>query len=225
VYPSDDSGRNPKQAMLAEAAHSPVATALQGRAASADEALEERMIIELCLAGQVQAFRRLVERHQRGLVSLAYRMLGSRVEAEEIAQQSFVDAFVALRDFDPAYKFSSWIYRITINNCKDYLKSKKRTEQSLGEEVAQGEALFSAVLPDPERQLRERELAASLERALGELPIKYREVLLLKDVEQLSYQEIRSILRLPVTTLKIRVVRARRRLKQALERGEPDHGA
>ena len=55
-------------------------------------------------------------------------MLGNRAEAEDMAQQTFVDAFTALRDFNPTYKFSSWLYRIAINNCKDYLKSKKRTE-------------------------------------------------------------------------------------------------
>src|SRR6185295_11775347 len=92
-----------------------------GVATAVDDALEERMIIELCLAGQGHHYRRLVERHQRGVTALAQRLLGNRTEAEEMAQQSFVDAFGALRDFNPTYRFSSWLYRIAINNCKDYL--------------------------------------------------------------------------------------------------------
>jgi len=182
------------------------------------------MIIELCLAGESHHFRRLVERYQRGILSLTYRMVGSRADAEEMAQQSFVDAFQALRDFNPEYRFSSWIYRIAINNCKDYLKSRKRTEQSLPEEVPAGEAAFSAHLPDPESALAAREADQVLTRALVRVPLKYRAVLVLKDIEDLSYEEIRQVLKLPVTTLKIRVVRARKMLRDLLKssRGEPE---
>jgi len=189
------------------------------------DSLEERMIIELCLAGESHHFRRLVDRYQRGILSLTYRMVGSRADAEEMAQQSFVDAFVALRDFNPEYRFSSWIYRIAINNCKDHLKSRKRTEQSLSEDVAAGAAAFSSTLPDPEAALAAREADAVLTRALSRLPVKYRAVLVLKDIEDLSYEEIRQILKLPVTTLKIRVVRARKMLRDVLEsaqKGKPE---
>ncbi|HJZ88096.1 MAG TPA: sigma-70 family RNA polymerase sigma factor [Polyangia bacterium] len=178
------------------------------------------MIIELCLAGESHHFRRLVERYQRGIVSLSYRMLGNRAEAEEMAQQSFVDAFTALRDYNPEYRFSSWLYRITINNCKDHLKSKKRTEQSLDAEVTAEKAVFAAGLPDPEQALSAREAESAVASALARLPLKYRTVLVLKDMEDLSYEEIRVVLKLPVTTLKIRVVRARKMLKDLLSQTE-----
>jgi RNA polymerase sigma-70 factor (ECF subfamily) len=175
------------------------------------------MIIELCLAGEVHHYRRLVERHQRGLIGLAYRLLGNRADAEEVAQQSFVDAFDALRDFNPTYRFSSWLYRITINNCKDRQKSKRGKEQPLdAAEVSQDDAVFAGGVPDPERALTMRETAARVKKALDRLPLKYRTVVILKDMQGLSYDEIRSILGLPLTTLKIRVVRGRKRLKELL---------
>ena len=221
MHPPERPGRKTHQVTVATAAEpSGTLAAAKGPATDASASLEERMIIELCLAGQPHLFRRLVERHQRGILALAYRMLGNAAEADEIAQQSFVDAFSALRGFNPEYRFSSWLYRITINNCKDFLKSKKRTEQALGEDVAQGQAAFTARLPDPESALETRQSEAALHRALAALPVKYRSVLVLKDMEDLSYEEIRQILKLPITTLKIRVVRARKRLKELLESEE-----
>jgi RNA polymerase sigma-70 factor (ECF subfamily) len=151
-------------------------------------------------------------------LNLTYRMLGSRAEAEDLAQQSFVDAFTSLRAYNPEYKFSSWLYRIAINNCKDHLKSRKRSEQSLDGEVAPEEAAFAGGLPDAEHQVATRETELRIGRALAELPVKYRTVLVLKDMQDLSYEEIRAIVRLPVTTLKIRVVRGRKMLKDILVR-------
>jgi RNA polymerase sigma-70 factor (ECF subfamily) len=218
MHPSDRAGRKTEQVELvaAKAEASPLASGQRVASAETQNSLEERMIIELCLSGEGHHFRRLVERYQRGVVALTYRMLGSRAEAEEMAQQSFVDAFTALRDYNPEYRFSSWLYRIAINNCKDYLKSKKRTEQSLDDDVAAGEAAFSAGLPDPEHVAAARETQERIQRALDRLHIKYRAVLVLKDIEDLSYEEIRTILKLPITTLKIRVVRGRKMLRDIL---------
>ena len=176
------------------------------------------MVVELCLAGESHHYRRLVERYQRGILSITYKMLGSRAEAEDIAQQTFIDAFTALRDFNPTLRFSSWLYRIAINNCKDWLKSKKRSEQPLTADVAVGDAVFAGSIADPESAAQAGEARSRVQRALARVPPKYREVLVLKDMEELAYEEIRAILRLPVTTLKIRVVRARKMLKDILEK-------
>jgi RNA polymerase sigma-70 factor (ECF subfamily) len=215
MHPDPPSGRKKEDMQLAVSLERPADAAPE---AAAKESLEERMIVELCLAGEPQHFRRLVERHQRGILGLTYRMLGNKAEAEDMAQQTFVDAFTALRDFNPTYKFSSWLYRIAINNCKDYLKSKKRTEQPLETDPSPGEAVFSGGLVDPETATAQHELSEHMSRALNKLPVKYRTVIILKDMDDLSYEEIRSILKLPITTLKIRVVRGRRMLKDILEK-------
>jgi RNA polymerase sigma-70 factor, ECF subfamily len=182
---------------------------------------EESRLIARCLAGEVEAFRPLVQRYQRLAFSVALRMLGSRADAEDIAQQAFVDAFNALERFrgdGRAHAFSTWVLRIAVNRSKDVLKSRRRTEEPLDRDVPGGEAAFAYDPPTPEAHASSGERRARLESALLELPTKYREVLILRDAEELSYQEIRVILRLPITTLKIRVVRARAMLRTLVER-------
>jgi len=181
---------------------------------------EEQALIERCRAGETECFRPLVHRYQRVVFSVALRMLGSRADAEDVAQQAFVDAFAALDRFRGEGRdnaFSSWILRIVVNRAKDILKSKKRTEESLDVEVASDQAMFAHDPTNPETTLRQGQQRELLERALLRVPPKYREVLVLKDVEDLSYEEIRTILRLPITTLKIRVVRARAMMRAELE--------
>jgi len=181
---------------------------------------EEALLIERCLAGDVEAFRPLVQRYQRVAFAVALRMLGSPADAEDVAQQAFVDAFGALDRFrgeGRAHAFSSWLLRIAVNRSKDVLKSKRRTEEPLEREVGGSEAAFAYDPPTPEANAFSDENRAQLETALLSLPTKYREVLVLKDAEELSYEEIRGILQLPITTLKIRVVRARAMLREIIE--------
>lgn len=182
---------------------------------------EELRLIKSCLAGEVEAFRPLVNRYQRVVFSVALRMLGSRADAEDITQQAFVDAFNALDGFDGdgrAHAFSSWLLRIAVNRSKDVLKSKKRTEEPLEDEVPGTEAAFAYDPSNPEANASSGERRHQLETALLQVSPKYREVLILKDIEELSYEEIHAILQLPLTTLKIRVVRARAMLRDLIER-------
>lgn len=184
----------------------------------------EEVAIARCRSGDTEAFRPLVQRYQRVVFSVALRMLGSRADAEDVAQQAFVDAFAALDRFNGEGRknaFSTWVIRIAVNRCKDVLKSKKRTEEPLACEVAGDGAMFAHDPRDPETHLAESRQRQALEAALLRVPVKYREVLILKDVEELSYEEIRAILRLPITTLKIRVVRARAMVRAHLEGVSP----
>ena len=202
----------------------PTAAELGGGAAArgARQDEQEELLIARCLQGDVEAFRPLVQRYQRLAFSVAFRMLGSPADAEDVAQQAFVDAFNALDRFRVTgrrHAFSTWLLRIAVNRSKDLLKSKRRTEQPLDREVRGDEAAFAYEPPTPEADVSRGERRARLEAALLELPTKYREILILKDAEDLSYEEIRGILALPTTTLKIRVVRARAMLRQIMERG------
>ena len=188
--------------------------------ASVSQTDEEDTLIARCLAGDSEAFRPLVVRHQRVVLSVSFRMLGSRADAEDVSQQAFVDAYAALDRFRSEGRrnaFSTWIIRIAINRCKDVLKSKKRSEEPLELEVSAPQAMFAHEVRDPEADLAAARARAQLEGALLKVPAKYREVLVLKDIEELSYEEIRGILQLPITTLKIRVVRARAMLRELLE--------
>ena len=177
----------------------------------------ERAIIEEVLAGRTASFRTLVERYQRGVHAVVYRLTQSAAEADDLTQQAFLAAYDALPQFKLDLKFSSWLFRIAVNLAKDHLKSKKRLEGGDQELDECAEALFVPAASPPDEQALENERRTVLERALLRLAWADREVLVLKDIQELSYDEIKQILGRPVTALKIRVVRARQRLRAVLE--------
>jgi len=180
---------------------------------------EERRALERVLGGDPQAYRLLVERHQRGVYAVIRRMVQSEADADDLAQQAFVAAYDALDTFDLSKRFSSWLYRIGVNLAKDHLKSKKRTEVGLGDAApCAEEAVFAGRVADTDELAAHRERTLLLERALSELPLADREVIILKDIEELPYDEMKTILGKPVTALKIRVLRARERLRGVLTR-------
>jgi RNA polymerase sigma-70 factor, ECF subfamily len=182
---------------------------------------EEQRFINRCLSGEVEAFRPLVSRYQRVAFSIALRMLGSRADAEDVTQQAFVDAFNSLHTFRAEGRtraFATWLLRIAVNRSKDVLKSKKRTEEPLEHEVPGADAAFAYDPSNPESNVSSGERRHHLETALLQVSPKYREVLILRDIEEMSYEEIRAILQLPVTTLKIRVIRARAMLREIIQR-------
>ena len=184
----------------------------------------ERTIVERVRSGDLSAYRRLVERHQRRVHAIVYRMVGSAADADDLAQQAFVSAFHALADFHADQPFAAWINRIAVNLAKDHLKSKRRTEAPLPDlAFTRAAAHLSSLLPDPELHAAAGERRRVLERALEALPAKDREVLVMKDLEELSYEEMHGLTARPVTALKIRVIRARQRLRALLERWGEGH--
>lgn len=178
--------------------------------------LDEGEAIRLSRDGQPHRFRTLVELYQRRVLSLCYRMVGRWHEAEDLAQQSFVDAFMRLDTFEIGRPFWPWICRIAVNNCKDYLKSRKRAELPCDPSLLPEPGVRDGA-SDPESIELRREREKLLMRALQALPTKYRVVLLLKDVEDMAYTEIENILGLPITTLKMRVIRARKKMAREIE--------
>ncbi len=177
---------------------------------------DETAIIRQVIAGEVDRFRVIVERYQGSVRSICLRLVGGRADAEDLMQQTFFNAFCRIDAFDTRRSFAPWLFRIAVNNCKDFLKSHKRRERPSTVDVSASDALYVSVDDNPEQANQRREVHERLTLAVMKLPEKYRLVLVLKDVEGLTYKEIRSILRLPITTLKIRVVRARARLASML---------
>ncbi|TKB67135.1 MAG: sigma-70 family RNA polymerase sigma factor [Nitrospira sp.] len=179
---------------------------------SADEA----KLIARSLTQDSDAFGQLVERYATVIVNLAYRMVGDRTEAEDLAQETFVAAFKALPRFRAESKFSTWLYRIAANKCKDWLRAK-RPGQSL-HDVDVEEVLDDRVVEDrtPERLLSQQQVAAQLDRAIQRLPPLYREAFVLKHIEGLSYEEMQEILSVNADTLKMRVYKGRLQLSREL---------
>jgi len=148
------------------------------------------------------------------------RFVHNAADADDLAQSAFVAAFDAIGSFDVEQRFSTWVYRIAINLAKDHLKSKKRGETALADDDVH-DAAFSGHIEATDAATMARQRHALIERAMATLSVEDREILVLKDLEELPFEEIRALTGRPVTALKIRAVRARARLKQALEKLAP----
>jgi RNA polymerase sigma-70 factor (ECF subfamily) len=178
---------------------------------------DEAKLIARSLKQDSDAFGQLVEQYATVIVNLAYRMVGDRTEAEDLAQETFVAAFKALPKFRAESKFSTWLYRIAANKCKDWLRAK-RPGQGV-QDVDVDEVLDEGVVAEertPERLLSQQQVAAQLDRAIQRLPPLYREAFVLKHVEGLSYEEMQEIVGVNADTLKMRVYKGRLQLSREL---------
>lgn len=183
---------------------------------------QELVWIDRALTADASAFRCLVERHQRGVHGLVGRMVSDHAEADDLVQETFARAYCALGQFDPRYRFSTWLYRIALNLCRDHRKSAKRRERPSGLDAelfgVASVAQQSSHEFKPDRDARVLRLRSCLEQ----LAPKDREVIVLKDLQDLSFEELREITGTPITALKIRALRARARLAVLIEGAE--HG-
>lgn len=173
---------------------------------------EESAIIRECRSGKTEHYAVLVERYQSLAYNLAYRMVGDPDAAQDMAQEGFIAAYQSLNDFKFSSRFSSWLYAIIMNKCRDYLRAK-RPNTSV-EEVAE---IRHAHNISPEEQAAARQTGDLLQSALDALPLEYREVLVLKHVQELDYAEIAGMLGDSIGTLKVRAHRAREMLREKLE--------
>jgi RNA polymerase sigma-70 factor (ECF subfamily) len=173
-------------------------------------------VVELVLAGERDLFRELVERYQDRVYTVALRLVANPDDAQDLTQLAFVDAFRALGRFDRDRSFYTWLMRIAVNKCKDHLKSHKRKEGHLTGDIPGSGALFSGRVAGPAETAEDRQRLELVAALLAEMDPKYSVPLLLKEVDEMSYLEISEVLGLPVTTLKIRVVRARQRLQEKM---------
>lgn len=181
-----------------------------------DAAPDDAQLITRSLRQDHEAFGQLIDRHASAIVNLAFRMVGNRAEAEDLAQETFLTAFKALATFRADSKFSTWLYRIGANKCKDWLRAK-RPGQGLYD-VDADEALDRHVAEHrtPEVLLSQQQVALELEQAIQRLPPLYREAFVLKHVEGLSYEEMEQILGVSGDTLKMRVYKGRVQLSREL---------
>jgi RNA polymerase sigma-70 factor (ECF subfamily) len=168
---------------------------------------DDGICVARCLRGDTSAFEPLVERYQRVLFGVAYRLLGDYEEARDATQNAFVKAFERLETFDPSRKFFSWLYRIAVNECLNILRAR-RPHEELETEIQVEAGLFEAAEAS---ELRDR-----IQAALLKLSEDYRQVVVLRHFADLSYEEIGAIVGVPVKTVKSRLFTARQRLADLL---------
>lgn len=178
---------------------------------------EEKAVIQRVLAGETELFEALVKAHEKNVYSLALRMLdGNHEDAMDASQEAFFRAFRALGSFRGDSKFSVWLYRLTSNVCLDMLrKSSRLREDSLTEEEG-GELAVPDVRFDPQTELERRELRQAVREGVNALPPTFRQALVLRDVNGLTYEEIAQVTGLEEGTVKSRIFRARRKLATLL---------
>ncbi len=179
---------------------------------STASAEEEYAIIRKVLAGDREQYAVLVNRYKDMAYNIAFRLLGDADTAKDMAQEGFIAAYNALGNFQFKSRFSSWLYRIVVNKCRDHFRAGRETVpvDEICDYVAGPE-------PSPEKAASCRQTGDAVQQALNGLPPDYREVIVLKHIEGLDYQEIAEALGVSVTALKVRAHRGREMLRKLLE--------
>jgi RNA polymerase sigma-70 factor (ECF subfamily) len=179
------------------------------------EAGDAPRFLDRLRAGDGGAFEDLVMAYQHRVFAVALRMLGSAAEAQEVAQEAFARAHRALGDFRGDAKLSTWLYAITSRLCLSRLASGERRLARQGEETL---LRLADAAPSPDAALERAELETALQRAIAELPEERRIVVVLRDLQGLSYEETAQVLDVELGTVRSRLHRARADLKDKLER-------
>lgn len=170
--------------------------------------------------GDQSAFEEIVSFYQNKVFQICYRMLGNSHEAEDAAQETFVRAYMNIHSFDEKRKFSTWLYRIATNLSIDRIR-KKKPDCFLDAEIkgSDGLTMYSQMSTDqrlPEEEVESMELQDYIQKQILSLPPKYRSVIVLRYIDELSLQEISEVLDMPIGTVKTRIHRGREALRKKL---------
>ncbi|MBC7320446.1 sigma-70 family RNA polymerase sigma factor [bacterium] len=175
---------------------------------------KEELLVKRAKKGDVLAFSELVKRYERYVINLVYRTLGRSEDAEDIAQEAFVKAFLNIKKFKEESKFSTWLSRIVVNLCMDKTREKNNREENLEEGIWL--TIPQSSYYGPEETLERMEIQERIREAVTSLPNDLRMVFVLREFEGLSYQEISEMLDIPIGTVESRLYRARMKLKSLL---------
>ena len=178
--------------------------------------MADRELVQRAKNGDKDAFEQLVLDNQNRVYSLALRLVGDREAAADLAQEAFVKAWQGLASFQGESSFSTWVYRLTSNLCIDYLRRKKRREAVEGAASLDEGPEPADWSQDPQVQLERSERGRALARGMAQLSGWQRQILVLRELSGLSYQEIAQVMELDLGTVKSRLARARLALRKIL---------
>ncbi|MBM3237802.1 sigma-70 family RNA polymerase sigma factor [Candidatus Poribacteria bacterium] len=187
--------------------------------------MNDEELIDLCLAGDRNAFGELVVRYKRVVLGLAYRIIGNFEDAKDLSQETFIRAYTRLSQLRDKTKFASWLKTITFSLCMNWLKAQGRTDSALLAKEINQEELYD--IPDPaplpDEQMERQELREAVLKAINKLPETYRLPLMLYHFDGLSYYKVSEALDIPLSTVKWRLHQARRQLrKEMFEMKQPE---
>jgi RNA polymerase sigma-70 factor (ECF subfamily) len=180
----------------------------------------DEVIVERALTGDAEAFGELVRRWERRIFALTYGMLGREEDARDATQETFLAAFRNLRGFRGEAKVSSWLHRIAVNQCiSRQRRAKVRSESALDDDNEAG-SFATPVNESPARVVEGRLETLAVRRAINSLPLELRQVVVMKEFEELTFREIADALDLPLSTVKSRLYTALKQLQMRLQKFE-----
>ena len=179
-------------------------------------ASSDRDLVETAIDGAEGSFEELVRRYQRPIAAYVYRMVGNYDSALDLTQEIFIKVYNSLRRYRPEFKFSTWIYKIAHNAAVDHLRRNSTREQSIinGTESDSFELPIESGRLSPEQESERRERRIEIEAVVRTLPANYRELIILRHSQDLTYEEIVEVTGLPLGTVKNRLFRAREIMRQ-----------
>jgi len=181
----------------------------------------EKIFLKKSQEGDIASFEQLIARHQQKVYNIAYRMMGNEEDAKDAAQEALIKIYKSVSKFRGDSGFSTWVYRIAINACKDELRKKKHNIISLDKEIETEEGSIKNELADqglkPDELVEQAELNETIQEAINQLPEQNRIAIILRDIQGFSYEDISSTLECPVGTVKSRINRGRKLLKDCLK--------
>jgi RNA polymerase sigma-70 factor (ECF subfamily) len=176
------------------------------------------LLIQRCLAGDQLAWEQIVKQYWRKVFNVAYKFVGKHDEAEDLAQDIFLKIFKSLDTFDRRANFQTWLISISRNLCIDHYRSVRKERETIDRDVDAGELAPAAAEPGPVAVLEQRDRVTLLKQAMSALPDTLRTAVLMRDIQELSYQEIADRLRLPEGTVKSRINRGRTELARQIRK-------
>src|SRR3954454_18358418 len=175
-------------------------------------------LIEQCLAGDQLAWEQIVRQNWRKVFNVAYKFVGKHDEAEDLAQDIFVKIFKSLGTFDRRANFQTWLISVSRNLCIDHYRSVRKERETIDRGVVADDLAPVSTEPSPMAALEHRDRVTLLRYALAQLPDTLRTAVLMRDIQELSYQEIADKLRLPEGTVKSRINRGRTELARQIRK-------
>lgn len=182
------------------------------------EERQEQRLVSAARRGDMEAFETLVQLYEKRVFALTLRMCGNAEDAAEAAQEAFLAAWQGLAFFRGDSSFSTWLYRLTSNACVDLLRRESRHRTAAGPSLDDADLNLDVPdsMPSPQEEAERQELRREIEQGLASLSPEHREVLVLREIHQLSYDEIAETLDLDVGTVKSRISRGRKQLRNFL---------
>lgn len=184
-------------------------------------ASETDALIERCLQGDQLAWDAIVRQYWRRVFNVAYKFVGRHDEAEDLAQDIFLKVFKSLATFDRRANFQTWLISVSRNLCIDHYRSVRRERETIDRDISADDLTPATTDAGPLLQMERNDLARQLHRALQELPETLRTAVVMRDIQELSYQEIADHLSLPEGTVKSRINRGRLELARQIRRLGP----